>query len=68
MEQVFHIEGMSCGGCVASVERAVKALPGIEEVDVGLQARLAKVRFDEHRTSAAAIRAAIEDAGYDVAA
>jgi copper ion binding protein len=66
MEQVFQIEGMSCGGCVASVERAIKALPGVERVTVALADKQASVRFDEAKASVAAIRAAIEDAGYDV--
>jgi copper ion binding protein len=66
MEQVFKIEGMSCGGCVASVERALKALPGVDAVTVVLADKQASVRFNEAQTSAAAIRSAIADAGYDV--
>ncbi len=26
MEQVFHIDGMHCGGCVARVTRALKSI------------------------------------------
>ncbi len=68
MEKTFRVEGMSCGGCVASVERAVTALPGIEAVSVMLAEKQATVRFDDAKVDAATIRAAIEDAGYDVPA
>ncbi|GAB3264228.1 heavy-metal-associated domain-containing protein [Chitinimonas naiadis] len=66
MEQVFRIEGMSCGGCVASVERAVRTLNGIETVQVDLADKSARIRFDPALTTPAQVKEAIEDAGYDV--
>ncbi|WP_269533536.1 heavy-metal-associated domain-containing protein [Chitinimonas sp. BJYL2] len=66
MEVQLKIGGMSCGGCVASVERAVRALTGVGEVKVDLAQALARVVFDPDLTNAAAIRAAIEGAGYDI--
>ena len=68
MEQTFNIGGMSCGGCVASVERAVRALPGIEAVQVDLTSSSAKVAFDAAQIDASQIKHAIEEAGYDVLA
>lgn len=32
----YNVTGMSCAACVARVERAVKALPGVERCDVNL--------------------------------
>ncbi|MCW5712087.1 MAG: heavy-metal-associated domain-containing protein [Shinella sp.] len=32
----LKIEGMDCGHCFSTVEKAVHALPGIEEVKVSL--------------------------------
>ena len=32
------VSGMSCGHCVAAVEKAVSALPGVESVEVSLEA------------------------------
>ena len=32
----LKIEGMDCGHCISTVEKAVHALPGIEEVKVSL--------------------------------
>jgi copper chaperone CopZ len=61
------IRGMTCGGCVASVTRVLKALPGVQDANVTLEPGAATVTFDASRTGVEAMRAAIEDAGYDVA-
>jgi copper chaperone len=69
METVtLKVEGMTCGGCVASVTRVLKATPGVDDAVVRLDARSATVTFDPARTSVPALRSAIEDAGYAVAA
>ena len=36
MEKKYKIGGMACGGCVANVERALRALPKVEMVNVEL--------------------------------
>jgi len=64
----MSVKGMSCGGCVASVTRVLKAVPGVAEVNVTLNPGAAKVTFDPARTAAPALRSAVEDAGYDVVA
>jgi len=64
----MNVQGMTCGGCVASVTRVLKAVPGVDEVAVTLQPGTAKVTFDPARTGAPALRTAVEDAGYDVVA
>jgi copper chaperone len=64
----MNVQGMTCGGCVASVTRVLKAVPGVAEVVVTLQPGAAKVTFDPARTGAPALKGAIEDAGYDVVA
>jgi copper chaperone len=63
----LKVEGMSCGGCVASVTRVLTALPGVSDATVTLQGGTAQVSFDEARTNPTALRAAIESAGYEVA-
>ena len=64
----LNVQGMTCGGCVASVTRVLKAMPGVADVAVTLRPGAAQVTFDPARTSAPALRAAVEDAGYDVVA
>ena len=64
----MNVQGMTCGGCVASVTRVLKTEPGVTEVSVTLQPGAATVSFDPARTSAAKLREAVEGAGYDVPA
>jgi copper chaperone len=45
----------------------LKALPGVSDAAVSLQAGTAQVTFDDSRTGIGAMRAAIEGAGYEVA-
>ena len=37
------VEGMSCGGCVVSVERALERVPGVARVKVSLETKVATV-------------------------
>ncbi len=64
-EQTIKIEGMSCQGCVGSVERVLMALAGVEQVEVSLEQGQARVRFDPQQLSEAAVRAAIVSAGFE---
>jgi copper chaperone len=69
MEKVtLKVEGMTCGGCVASVTRVLKAVPGVNDVAVTLTPGVAEVGYDPAQTGVPALRAAVEDAGFDVAA
>ena len=63
---VLKVDGMTCGGCVASVTRVVKAVAGVADARVDLKSGSAEVDFDPSRSGADAIRNAIEGAGYDV--
>lgn len=65
---VLKVGGMTCGGCVASVERVLKAVPGVVAAKVQLNPGVAEVSFDPARTGTPALQAAIEAAGYDIAA
>ena len=64
----LNVRGMTCQGCVASVARVLKAVPGVSDVVVTLQPGTATVVYDATRTTLPVLKAAIEDAGYDVAA
>lgn len=60
------VAGMDCASCVAHVEEAVRALPGVDEVRVLLSAERAAVTFDPQRVTSEQIKAAIGKAGYSV--
>ena len=69
METVtLKVGGMTCGGCVASVTRVLKATPGVDNAVVRLDSASATVTFDPARTSVPALKSAIVDAGYGVGA
>lgn len=68
MEQVvINVEGMTCGGCVASVTKAIKRLEGVEQANVSLEGKIASVIYDKVKTNEDAIKQAVRDAGYEVA-
>jgi copper chaperone len=61
--KTFKIEGMSCGHCVMAVKKSLEKLD-LKEAHVLIGS--AEVEYDESRTSEAAIKIAIESAGYRV--
>ena len=63
----LSVDGMTCTSCVATVERAVKALPGVVSVSVALLAGRAEVRLAAGPVSAtpADVRDAVSVIGYD---
>ena len=64
MKLKFDITGMSCSACSAAVERSVKKLDGIKNVEVSLLANSMTVEFDDAKTNEQAIIGAVKSAGY----
>ena len=62
----LKIRGMTCGGCVASVQRVLQALDGVGRAEVTLASSEAKVEYDPARVKTADLEAAVQDAGYEV--
>ena len=60
----FDIHGMTCGGCVGSVKRALQKVDGVSDVDVSLNPGQAIVNADVSLASAAQILAAVTKLGY----
>jgi copper chaperone CopZ len=59
---ILKIDGMSCGHCVAAVEKALSRLEGVHVSRVGVGS--AEIDYDPNRTPFEQIRQAIDDAGY----
>ncbi len=59
----FQIQGMSCASCVARVEKALAAVPGVQSASVNLATEKASVQAHAG-ASAEALKAAVEKAGY----
>ena len=62
----YTVQGMTCGHCVSSVTEEVRELPGVQDVDVDLDSGRLTVTGDA-ADDAAAIRSAVEEAGYTLA-
>lgn len=63
-EVTLKVEDMSCGGCVRNVTGVLKALPGVIDAQVSLEAAQAVVQYDPAQVSVEAMRTAVEDAGF----
>ncbi len=63
---VVGIGGMSCQGCVKNISAVLRALPGVEQVEVTLETKQASLVYDPVKVGVSQFNAAIEDAGFDV--
>ncbi|MGW8437865.1 heavy-metal-associated domain-containing protein [Nocardiopsis sp. NPDC055879] len=62
---VYQVEGMTCGHCVSSVSTEVGRIPGVTSVAVDLAE--GRVTVDGSGFSDESVRAAVDEAGYQVA-
>lgn len=61
----FQVKGMTCASCVARVEKALYAVPGVQRAALNLSTERATVRANAG-TSPAALVQAVEQAGYEL--
>jgi len=59
----YRVDGMSCEHCRTAVTGEVSQVAGVRTVDVDLETKL--VRVEGAGVDAAAVGAAIDEAGYD---
>jgi len=62
MARLYSVPGISCENCRSAIEHEVAKVAGVDRVFVDIDAKTVRVEGD----AAAAIRSAIDDAGYDV--
>jgi copper chaperone len=60
----FDISGMTCGGCSASVQRALSKIEGISRVQISLDPPGAKVVADTNYVTREQIESAVAVLGY----
>jgi copper ion binding protein len=63
----YAVRGMTCGHCVNSVSAGVGALSGVKDVSVDLAAGMVTVT-SEAALDIDAVRAAVTESGYELAA
>ncbi|HEV8456493.1 MAG TPA: heavy metal-associated domain-containing protein, partial [Gemmatimonadales bacterium] len=62
----FPVQGMHCAACVGKVERALRAVPGVEEANANLATGRATVWARPEAAQLLFLRRAVEGAGYAV--
>lgn len=65
MEKKLNIEGMTCGHCVAHVEKALSAVAGVSSAKADLESKCAFVTLTQE-VSDQALSDAVTEAGYEV--
>ncbi len=58
------VEGMTCASCVARVEKAMKKVDGVTDVNVNFATEKVTFSYNEGATNIAALSDIVEDAGY----
>ena len=66
VEASINISGMHCENCVASIEKGVGELEGIESVAVTLEDSTAVVKYDASQLAMTDIEKAVEKRGFSV--
>jgi Cu+-exporting ATPase len=61
----YDVTGMTCASCVAHVEKSVRKLEGVENVEVNLLTNSMVVHFNELQLNSTFIEKSVESAGYE---
>lgn len=65
-KKILKVQGMTCNHCVMRVQKALQAVPGVQDAMVDLQKAEAAVTFDESKVDDAKLSTAVVEAGYKV--
>ena len=65
-KEIFPVIGMSCASCAARVDKTLNAQPGVQEASVNYATATAQVIYDVESCSPMILKAAIQQAGYDL--
>ena len=64
---VVSTPDMSCGHCVAAIEKGVGAVAGVASVTADLPTKQVTIAFDPARVTVPQLEETLDDAGYPVA-
>lgn len=69
MEKItLTVKGMTCMGCVRSVKNVLEPMAGVSGVEITLDGGAVAIEFDAAQVQVEQLKAAINDAGYEVVA
>jgi Cu+-exporting ATPase len=63
---ILPVQGMTCASCVNRVEKALKSLKGVVDVNVNFATQRASVEYLSGEATVKGLKQAVRDAGYDV--
>lgn len=63
-QATFDVEGMTCAGCAATLESALRDAPGVDTATVSLEAKTAVVSFDSSTTDTQKLTALMTEHGF----
>jgi len=62
----FEVPSITCGGCAASIKKALVLLPGVRKIEVDVLNKLVSVEYDPNLISEFAIKQKVEQAGFNL--
>ncbi len=65
-QATYPIKGMHCASCASIIERNVKKVEGVEQVEVNYGTETAKIRFDPAKTDPHTLSEHIQPLGYSL--
>ena len=65
-KEIFPVLGMSCASCAARVDKTLNSQPGVQEASVNYASATAQVVYDADVCSPLSLKAAVQNAGYDL--
>jgi copper chaperone len=63
----LSVPDVSCEHCVMTINGTLRQQPGVQDIQVDLEAKTVQFRFDPDQVSLDTIEAVLDDAGYPVA-
>jgi len=66
MRTEFRVDNIRCDGCAASIDRALRRIEGVKDIDTDVEGKRVTVEHDE-RISAAEIVEFLREIGFDPA-
>lgn len=61
----FTVHGMTCMHCVGRVEKAIKGLDGVSDVNIVLEEEAVEVEYNPEKVTPNDFHKAVTDAGYE---
>jgi copper chaperone CopZ len=66
MRTQFHLDGMHCDSCAASIKQALESTAGVRRADVSLHGKTADIDFDAQTVQQQTLLKKVQDLGYGV--